>query len=51
MLRDPVETGRPVTGLPVARQLGVDHALSLGLTLVTNNVRKFAKVDGLRLDN
>ena len=27
------------------------HALSLGLTLVTNNVREFARVDGLRLDN
>jgi tRNA(fMet)-specific endonuclease VapC len=27
------------------------HALSLGLTVVTNNVREFARVDGLRLDN
>ncbi len=27
------------------------HALSLGLTLVTNNVREFARVGGLRLDN
>ena len=27
------------------------HGLSLGLTLVTNNVREFARVDGLRLDN
>ncbi len=27
------------------------HALSLGLTLVTNNVREFARVNGLRLDN
>ena len=27
------------------------HALSLGLTLVTNNVREFARVEGLRLDN
>ena len=27
------------------------HALSLGLTLVTNNVREFSRVPGLRLDN
>jgi len=27
------------------------HALSLGLTLVTNNVREFARVEGLHLDN
>jgi tRNA(fMet)-specific endonuclease VapC len=27
------------------------HALSLGLTLVTNNVREFSRVEGLRLDN
>src|SRR6266446_1628836 len=27
------------------------HALSLGLTLVTNNVREFARVEGLRLSN
>jgi tRNA(fMet)-specific endonuclease VapC len=27
------------------------HALSLGLTVVTNDVREFARVDGLRLDN
>ena len=27
------------------------HALSLGLTLVTNNVREFSRVEGLRLEN
>ncbi len=27
------------------------HALSLGLTLVTNNVREFSRVAGLRLEN
>lgn len=27
------------------------HALSLGLTLVTNNERAFQRVEGLRLDN
>jgi tRNA(fMet)-specific endonuclease VapC len=27
------------------------HALTLGLTLITNNVREFARVEGLRLDN
>lgn len=27
------------------------HALSLDLTLVTNNVREFGRVDGFRLDN
>jgi tRNA(fMet)-specific endonuclease VapC len=27
------------------------HALSLGLTLVTNNVREFGRVEGLHLDN
>jgi tRNA(fMet)-specific endonuclease VapC len=27
------------------------HALTLGLTLVTNNLREFARVEGLRLDN
>ena len=27
------------------------HALSLGLTLVTNNTREFARVEGLRLEN
>lgn len=27
------------------------HVLSLGLTLVTNNVREFARVAGLRVDN
>jgi tRNA(fMet)-specific endonuclease VapC len=27
------------------------HALSLGVTLVTNNAREFARVEGLRLDN
>jgi tRNA(fMet)-specific endonuclease VapC len=27
------------------------HALSLGLTLVTNNVREFSRVRGLRLSN
>ncbi len=27
------------------------HALSLGLTLVTNNEREFQRVSGLRLDN
>jgi len=27
------------------------HALSLGVTLVTNNVREFSRVKGLRLEN
>lgn len=27
------------------------HALALGLTLVTNNVREFGRVEGLRLEN
>jgi tRNA(fMet)-specific endonuclease VapC len=27
------------------------HALSLGVTLVTNNVREFTRVDGLRVEN
>jgi tRNA(fMet)-specific endonuclease VapC len=27
------------------------HALSLGLTLVTNNVREFSRVPGLRVEN
>jgi tRNA(fMet)-specific endonuclease VapC len=27
------------------------HALALGLTLVTNNVREFRRVPGLRLEN
>lgn len=27
------------------------HALSLGVTLVTNNVREFSRVPGLKLDN
>ena len=27
------------------------HALSLGVTLVTNNVREFGRVHGLRLEN
>jgi tRNA(fMet)-specific endonuclease VapC len=27
------------------------HALSLGLTLVTNNAREFSRVRGLRLGN
>jgi len=27
------------------------HALALGCTLVTNNIREFARVDGLRLEN
>ncbi|MBI1790576.1 MAG: type II toxin-antitoxin system VapC family toxin [Acidobacteria bacterium] len=27
------------------------HALSRGLTLVTNNVKEFSRVDGLRLEN
>lgn len=27
------------------------HALSLGVTLVTNNVREFSRVDGLKIEN
>ena len=27
------------------------HALSLDMTLVTNNVREFSRIDGLKLDN
>ena len=40
--------GRPIGGYDL---LIAAHALSLGLTLVTNNVREFARVEGLRLAN
>ena len=40
--------GRPIGGYDL---LIAAHALSLGLTLVTNNVREFARVEGLRIDN
>jgi tRNA(fMet)-specific endonuclease VapC len=40
--------GSPIGGYDM---LIAAHALSLGLTLVTNNVREFSRVEGLRLDN
>ena len=27
------------------------HAKSLGYTVVTNNIKEFARIDGLRLEN
>ena len=40
-------------GLPIGAYdlLIAAHALTLGLTLVTNNVREFARIDGLALEN
>ncbi|WP_366913452.1 type II toxin-antitoxin system VapC family toxin [Rhodoferax sp.] len=35
---------------PLDQQIAA-HALALGLTLVTNNVREFERVPGLRLEN
>ena len=41
-------TGRPIG--PYDRMIA-GHARSLGLVLVTNNVREFERVPGLRIDN
>lgn len=40
-------------GLPIGAYdlLIAAHALSLGLTLVTNNTREFSRITGLRLEN
>ena len=40
-------------GLPIGAYdlLIAVHALDLGLTLVTNNVREFSRVRGLRVEN
>ena len=40
--------GKPVGSLDT---LIAAHALALNLTLVTNNVREFSRVRGLRVDN
>ena len=40
--------GRPIGGYDL---LIAAHALSLGLTLVTNSVREFARVEGLKIAN
>jgi tRNA(fMet)-specific endonuclease VapC len=40
--------GTPIGALDM---LIAAHAKSLGLTLVTNNTREFARVDGLQLDD
>jgi tRNA(fMet)-specific endonuclease VapC len=42
------QKGRPIGSLdpPIAA-----HALALGATLVTNNVREFARVPGLKIEN
>lgn len=42
------DTGSPIGELDA---LIAAHALSLDLTLVTNNVKHFRRVEGLRLDN
>ena len=46
---------RTYAGLPFKRarldRLIAAHALALGLTLVTNNERDFADLDGLRVEN
>ena len=48
-----VRTGLEKKGSPIGGYdlLIASHALSLGLTLVTNNVREFGRVEGLRLEN
>ena len=44
-------------GTPAGKPLGpldmliAGHAISLGVTLVTNNVREFSRVSGLRIEN
>src|SRR5436309_1231834 len=40
--------GKPIGGYDL---LIAAHALELGLILVTNNIREFARVDGLRVEN
>jgi tRNA(fMet)-specific endonuclease VapC len=44
----PEKAGTPIGPLDM---LIAGHALSLNLTLVTNNVREFNRVEGLRVDN
>ena len=41
-------TGRPIGAMDI---LIAGQALSIGATLVTNNVREFSRVDGLRIEN
>jgi len=41
-------TGKPIGAYDLMISA---HALSLGLTLVTNNIREFSRVRGLRLEN
>ena len=40
-------------GIPIGNMdlLIASHALSLGLTLVTNNVREFSRIEGLKIEN
>jgi tRNA(fMet)-specific endonuclease VapC len=40
--------GKPIGALDT---LIAAHALSLGMTLITNNEREFRRVDGLRIEN
>ncbi len=40
--------GKPIS--PLDQQIAA-HALALGITLVSNNVREFERVPGLRLEN
>jgi tRNA(fMet)-specific endonuclease VapC len=42
------QSGTPIG--PLDTQIAA-HALALGTTLVTNNLREFARVPGLRLEN
>ena len=48
-----IRTGLQRAGTPIGPldMLIAAHALSAGLTLVTNNTREFARVPGLRLEN
>ena len=41
-------TGRPIGAMDI---LIAGQALSIGATLVTNNLREFSRVDGLRIEN
>jgi tRNA(fMet)-specific endonuclease VapC len=48
-VRDRLESiGKPIG--PLDTQIAA-HALALNLTLVTNNVSEFARVDGLKIEN
>lgn len=49
----PIRASLEMQGTPIGSNdlLIAAHAKALGLTLVTNNTREFARVDGLKLDN